>query len=106
MLICGFGIVPQNCGVQKGNKSFAPRFGIAWRATDTFVIRAGYGITYDPFSLQRPFRTNYPMLLIQTITSPSSLVWAGKLADGLPPVKVPDLGNGVIDVPGNLAVVP
>ncbi len=105
MLVCGVGVVPKDCGVHVSKRLFAPRFGIAWRATDTFVIRAGYGITYDPFSLQRPFRTNYPVLLIQTITSPASLLWAGKLADGLPPVKVPDLGNGIIDVPGNLAVV-
>jgi hypothetical protein len=105
MLVCGVGIVPRDCGMHVSPRLFAPRLGIAYRLTDTFVIRTGYGITYDPFSLQRPFRTNYPMLLIQAITAPNSLAWAGKLADGLPPLKVPDLGNGVIDVPGTLSVV-
>lgn len=105
MLICGVGSAPKDCGVHVSKGLFAPRLGIAWRATDSLVIRAGAGITYDPFSLQRPFRTNYPVLLIQAISAPSSLTWAGTLADGLPALKVPDLGSGVLDVPPTLAVV-
>src|SRR5258708_4240441 len=104
MLVCGVGVVPKDCGVHVSPKLFAPRLGIAWRATNSLVIRAGYGITYDPFSLQRPFRTNYPVLLIQAITA-DSFQSTGKLSDGLPPVQVPDLGNGIIDVPGSFAVV-
>ena len=61
MLICGVGQVPKDCGVGVSKKLFAPRFGIAWRPTNSWVIRTGYGLTYDPFSLQRPFRTNYPV---------------------------------------------
>src|SRR5262245_57325398 len=104
MLVCGVGVVPKDCGVSTSKKLFAPRLGVAWRATSSLVIRAGYGLTYDPFSLQRPFRTNYPVLLIQAITA-DSLQATGKLSDGLPLVRVPDLGNGVLDVPGTLAVV-
>src|SRR5437868_6482666 len=81
-------------------RRFEPRFGFASRATPTLVIRAGYGITYDPFSLQRPLRTNYPILLIQNITAPNSFSAIGKLSDGLPIIKVPDLGNGILDIPG------
>jgi hypothetical protein len=105
MLICGVGSVPRDCGVGVSKKLFAPRLGIAWRASNTLVIRAGAGITYDPFSLQRPFRTNYPVLLIQAISAPSSLTWSGRLADGLPPLRVPDIGSGILDVPPTLAVV-
>jgi hypothetical protein len=104
MLICGFGIVPQDCGVQKGNKSFAPRFGIAWRATDTFVVRAGYGITNDPYSLARPLRANYPILLAAGFVGPNSFQPEGLLKDGIPLLKSPDLGNGVIDMPLSAAV--
>ncbi len=105
MLVCGVGQVPKDCGVTVSKKMFAPRIGIAYRATNTLVVRAGYGITYDPFSLQRPLRTNYPVLLIQNITAPNSYSWAGRLQDGLPRVTAPDLGNGIIDVPGTFAVV-
>src|SRR5438132_13353147 len=61
MLVCGVGSVPQDCGVAISNTNFAPRFGIAYRATNTFVIRAGYGITYDPLNLARPLRAHYPV---------------------------------------------
>ncbi len=104
MYVCGFGSVPTDCGVSVSKRLFAPRVGIAYRPTNSFVIRAGYGITYDPFSLQRPLRTNYPILLIQNITS-SGLEWAGNLSSGIPRITVPDLGNGIIDVPGAFAVV-
>jgi hypothetical protein len=105
MLICGVGQIPENCGVSVSKKLFAPRFGIAYRATNSLVMRAGYGITYDPFSLQRPLRTNYPVLLIQNITSPTSFAWAGRIEQGIPRVTIPDVGNGIIDVPGTFAVV-
>src|SRR5262249_26115780 len=102
--VCGVGTVPKDCGVHVSKKLFAPRFGVAYRATPTLVVRGGFGITYDPFSMQRPLRTNYPILLIQNITSPSSFLWAGKLADGLPAIQAPALGNGVLDIPGTFAV--
>jgi hypothetical protein len=104
MLVCGAGSIPKDCGVHVSKKLFAPRIGIAYRATPTFVFRAGYGITYDPFSLQRPFRTNFPILLIQNITT-DSLGYIGKLSDGLPAVQAPNIGSGVLDVPGTFAVV-
>ncbi len=104
MLVCGTADIPSDCGVHVSKKLFAPRVGFAYRATPTFVIRAGYGITYDPFSLQRPFRTNYPILLIQNITAPNSFSPAGRLETGLPALQIPSL-SGTLDVPGTLAVI-
>ena len=105
MHICGVGQVPRGCGVDISKANFAPRIGFAYRPKDDFVIRAGYGITYDPFSLQRPLRTNYPLLLIQNIPSPTSFSWVSPIAQGIPRAVVPDLGNGIIDIPGTYAVV-
>jgi hypothetical protein len=105
MHLCGVGVVPEDCGVRISKKNFAPRIGFAYRATDTFVIRAGYGITYDPFSLQRPLRTNYPVLLIQNIPSPNSFGWVSRIEEGIPRAVIPDEGNGIIDVPGTYAVI-
>jgi hypothetical protein len=104
MHLCGVGNVPEDCGVNISKKNFAPRIGFAYRATDTFVIRAGYGITYDPFSLQRPFRTNYPILINQNIPSPNSLGWVSRIEEGIPRAVIPDPGNGIIDVPGTYTV--
>jgi hypothetical protein len=104
MHLCGIGNVPEDCGVHISKKNFAPRIGFAYRATDTFVIRAGYGITYDPFSLQRPLRTNYPILINQNIPAPNSLGWVSRIEEGIPRAVVPDPGNGIIDVPGTYTV--
>ncbi len=105
MMICGVGSVPQDCGVSVSRKLFAPRIGIAFRATDTFVVRAGYGITYDPLNLARNLRSNYPIILVQNVTGPNSYQPGGTLKAGIPEMKPVDFGNGVIDVPANYAVV-
>ena len=34
--------------INPNHKNFAPRVGLAYRATDKTVIRAGYGIYYNP----------------------------------------------------------
>ena len=47
--ICGVGQVPNDCGTKMSKRLFAPRLGIAYRATNNTVLRAGYGITIDPF---------------------------------------------------------
>lgn len=103
MKVCGVGIVPEDCGVSVSRREFAPRVGIALRATDTFVVRAGYGITNDPYSLVRPMRTNYPVLLVLNVNGANTFQPAGQLRNGIPQVSGPDLGNGVIDIAGNIA---
>lgn len=104
MFVCGVGVVPKDCGVELSKTLFAPRVGIAFRASDTFVIRAGYGITNDPFSLARPHRTNHPMLLALNVDGATSFTPAGSLTTGIPEVVAPDLGDGIIDVPPRVAV--
>ncbi len=104
MDVCGVGVVPLDCGVENSKRLFAPRVGVAYRLTDSFVIRTGYGITYDPYSLARPLRANYPIMQALSIAGPNSFTPAGSLATGIPPIGTPDLGNGIINVPGNYVV--
>jgi hypothetical protein len=104
MLICGVGSVPKDCGVEVSKKTFAPRFGFAYRVTSSFVIRAGYGITNDPFATTELLRANYPTLIPLNLEGPNSFQAAGKLENGIPLVIVPDTGNGIIDIPATYAV--
>ena len=104
MLICGVGQVPENCGVNVSKTKFAPRFGLAYRASNTFIIRAGYGITNDPFVGAEILRANYPVMIAQNIDGPNSFLPSGRIEDGIPAVKPPDYGNGIIDIPGIYAV--
>ena len=84
MEVCGVGVVPLDCGVEQSKRLFAPRVGVAWRAKDDFIVRMGYGITIDPYSLARPMRTNYPLLVVLNIVAPNAFQPAGRLSDGIP----------------------
>jgi hypothetical protein len=105
MSVCGVANIPTDCGVKMSKKLFSPRLGIAWRISDSFVLRTGYGITYDPVSLARVFRTNYPMLLAFNIVPVNSAAPAGLLKDGIPPSPVPDISSGTVAVPNNVNVL-
>ncbi|MGH8246114.1 MAG: hypothetical protein ACREUU_06755, partial [Gammaproteobacteria bacterium] len=48
-------------------------------------------------------RTNYPMMVVQTISGPNALQPASRLRDGIPLISPPDLGNGIITIPGTYA---
>ncbi len=102
--IGGLGSIPEDHGVKVSKTMFAPRLGLAIRPTSTFVVRLGYGITNDPYSLARPFRTNPPILINFNLQAPNSLQPASRLADGLPNVPTPDISSGVLDLAGNIAV--
>jgi len=104
MLVCGIGSVQEDCGVSVSTTMFAPRFGFAYRATDTFVVRGGYGITNDPFNIARSLRANVPVLLPFIQTGPNSRVPVGHLQDGIPQIVVPDFSSGVASIAGSLGL--
>jgi hypothetical protein len=83
---------------------FSPRFGLAYRASDTLVVRGGYGINYDPYPLAfvRDLLGNYPSSIGLSISGANAFQFAGRLADGIPPIQVPDITSGVIPVPANI----
>ncbi len=101
--VCGIGSVPEDCGTKVSRKLFAPRVGLAYRATNSFVIRAGYGITFDPYEPLNGSRNNYPILIALRQTNiKGSLFPVGTLAAGIPALTPPELGNGIIDIPGEV----
>jgi hypothetical protein len=99
VMVCGVGNQPNDCGVSMSKSLFAPTIGIAWRATDTLVVRTGYGINIDPWNLARPMRANHPLLTAQTVNSANSFLPVGTLAQGIPVITQPELGNGIIEMP-------
>jgi carboxypeptidase family protein/TonB-dependent receptor-like protein len=104
MLIGGLGSVPMDLGVNVSKTMFAPRLGATYRPTDRTVLRAGFGITNDPYSLARPLRTNHPAVLNLLVDAPNSLGYSSRLADGIPLIADPDLSGGRTSVPSPLTV--
>ncbi len=120
VLIGGKGGNPNNAGVDSSKTAFAPRIGLAYRLGDDTVIRAGYGITYDPMPFGRPLRGFYPLTIaISSVPTATGAVegftpWGfGRDANGnivqqlgtvvgIPPIVGPALDSGVVPLPGNV----
>ena len=106
MFVCGIGSTPSNCDLPQSKKLFAPRVGIAWRVSDSFVARAGYGLTYDPFNLGRDLRGNLPEQFSNALAVPNSRSFSTTLAQGLPPIPEVEVA-GQIEQPlrANVATI-
>jgi hypothetical protein len=104
MMIGGIGDVPKNVGVKVSKTLFAPRVGITFRPAEGMVLRAGFGITNDPYALARPLRTNHPAVLNLLVDAPNSLAYSSRTSEGIPLIADPDLGNGTVSVPSPITV--
>ena len=96
----GRGNVPKDAGITVSHKLFAPRVGLAYRLGENTVIRAGYGINYDPIPFSRPLRGWYP-LVVNFANTASGFGWASTLSQGVPNPVGPDLSTGVVSLPTN-----
>jgi hypothetical protein len=102
MLLCGIGDIPRDCGVKIPLANFSPKLGVAYRPTETLVVRAGFGVNYDPqpLSFVRNLLGVYPQSLGYGLPAPANAnIPAGLLKNGLPPEPQVDTQSGVIDIP-------
>ncbi len=102
--ICGYDLVPKDCGVKMSKRLFNPRAGIAYRISDRWVLRTGFGISNDPYNLIRPFRVNYPLMSTLQENSSNGYVPVDYIQQGIPAAVAPNYANGIIPIPGNAAV--
>ncbi len=98
----GRGNVPYNAGITVSHKLFAPRIGLAYRLGDKSVVRAGYGINFDPLPFSRPLRGWYP-LTINAANTASGYGWTSTFEQGVPNVQGPDLSTGIVQLPANVS---
>jgi hypothetical protein len=103
VLLCGVGSVPTDCGIATSKTRFGPRVGVAYRPSSQWVVRAGYGLTNDPYEAMELIRANYPILIQVKLESPDGLTPARSLAQGIPAFQVPSGGNGILDIPSDYA---
>jgi len=108
----GLGDVPRNVGMSVSKKLFAPRFGFAYRVRDNWVVRSGYGISFNPMPLSRPLRGPYPATLTgnwgagtaEAQFRDSTYGWYNTLDKGIPDVPTPDVSKGTLTLPLNLTM--
>lgn len=101
-------------GITVSKRLFAPRVGFAWRVSDKWVVRSGYGITYDPLPFSRPLRGQYPSTItagwdvtLPGAANPDTLNgWYNTLNQGIPEVPTPDISKGTLTLPLNIDMGP
>jgi len=101
----GYGNVPQNDGIDVGNGQFLPRLGAAYRLTGSTVIRAGYGMSFDPNNW-RYFRNTYPGSVNSDNLNPTATTKDYTAAASLTGTNGTGLGSGTYSVPTGLVLVP
>jgi hypothetical protein len=103
VLIGGFGSIPRDDGVDVGHGLFLPRIGIAYRLTDSTVIRAGFGQSADPNNW-RYFRNAYPANVIvnNVVANTANFIPAASLTG----LNGTGLGGGSYSVPSGIVVTP
>jgi hypothetical protein len=102
---CGVGGFPSDCGIKISNRLFAPSFGIAYRATQSLVLRGGFSLSPAQDNMASFFMLGYPDEVNASYSGASSYSAFGSISNGIPPIVPPALTNGAIFVPagtGNL----
>jgi hypothetical protein len=103
--IGGLGGNPRDLGISTSKTLFAPRIGIAYRATENFVVRTGYGVTYNPMPLARPLRSVFPLTIAQDFAGINAYQPFRPLEQGIPDFGGPDLSSGVVPLPGTVSMI-
>ncbi|HEV3315519.1 MAG TPA: TonB-dependent receptor, partial [Candidatus Angelobacter sp.] len=97
LVVAGIGGNPDNLGRETYYHYFAPRLGVAYRLTENTVVRAGFGISYEPFP-NNNYAFNFPVRQANGFPQPNSFKPATTtLALGFPPpatAAVP--ANGIV----------
>jgi hypothetical protein len=97
---------PDNVGITVSKLLLAPRIGFAYRATEEFVIRAGYGITYDPIPFSRPLRGLYPATIGASFVSANPFAFIQPIERGIPAIPLPDISTGSLPLPPSVDMGP
>ncbi|MBS1859230.1 MAG: TonB-dependent receptor, partial [Acidobacteria bacterium] len=99
----GRGNTPMDAGISVSKTLFAPRVGLAYRLDDNTVIRAGYGLNFDPIPFSRPLRGWYPLVINSAFTATNGYNWGTTLSQGVPNPVGPNLSSGVVPLPAGVS---
>ncbi len=100
-LIGGVGSVPKDVGLKMQKVYFSPRIGVAYRVGQKSVIRGGYSQTFNALPWSRPLRGSFPQD-INFNRSADQYFWTTTLAQGIPPVPIPDYSSGTVKLPAGV----
>jgi outer membrane receptor protein involved in Fe transport len=103
MVLGGRGGQPKDVGIELKEWYVIPRVGAAYRFTENSVLRAAYGRTINPLPWSRPLRGGFPYDVAFN-NAAETFGWVTTLAQGIPPVPIPDYQSGKVKVPAGVVV--
>jgi len=97
LVVSGIGGNPDNLGRETYYYYFAPRLGAAYRLTEKTVVRAGFGVSYEPFP-NNSYAFNFPVRQANGFPQANSFAPATtNMAAGFPaPVTAVIPPNGIV----------
>jgi hypothetical protein len=100
LLLCGLGDIPIDCGIEVQKDLFTPRLGIAYRATDSLVFRAGYSRNPQNDNMIGGRMRNFPVnvQINDTAVGGNNFTPVGSFSDGYPLLPILQLAP-VMEVP-------
>ena len=106
LLLCGLGDVPVDCGITVQKDLFTPRLGIAYRATDSLVFRAGYSRNPQNDNMisfrMRDFPAN--VQITDLAVNGTAFTPVGSFSQGYPLLPILDISQPVMEVPAGAAI--
>lgn len=110
VVVAGFGNVPRNMGVKPYNLGFAPRLGIAYQVTPRWVVRTGYGRSFNAAGVGAVWAQNPeidpPVQFVQNLnpSNPYSAAIPTFLTTGPPAPAIPPFQSGRYPLPPGVSV--
>jgi len=104
VLLCGRGSVPADCGINVQKDLFTPRLGLAYRANDSLVFRAGYSRNPQNDNMIGNRMRNFPVNVQITDTGATSFTPIGNFTDGYPLLPILDISAASLDLPAGATV--
>jgi hypothetical protein len=99
VLLCGRGNTPRDCGIDVQKDLFTPRLGVAYRATDSLVFRAGYSRNPQNDNMIGNRMRGFPVNVQITDTGASSFTPVGDFSEGYRLLPILDITAASLDLP-------
>jgi len=102
--LCGLGSIPIDCGIKVQKDLFTPRVGVAYRATESLVFRAGFSRNPQNDNMIGTRMRNFPVNVQINETGATTFTPVGNFSDGYPKLPILDLTQPIIDVPQGASI--
>jgi hypothetical protein len=104
VLLCGVGNNDPTCGIAVEKNLFTPRIGVAYRATDSLVIRAGFSRNPQNQNMVSFRLRNFPVHVGITDVGETPFTPVGSISDGYPELPIIDITSGSLALPAGAGV--